>query len=50
MTHHAKRVPWVKVFDTGCLPDSGRVVLGAIWCKNLRNILSGSGENSILLF
>ena len=25
-------------------------VLGAIWCKILRNILSGSGENSILLF
>ena len=27
-----------------------RTVLGAIWCKNLRNILSGSGENSIFLF
>ena len=25
MTHHAKRVPWVKNVDTGCLPDSGRV-------------------------
>ena len=25
VTHHAKRVPWVKIFDTGCLPDSGRV-------------------------
>ena len=20
-----KGVPWVKIFDTGCLPDSGRV-------------------------
>ena len=27
VTHHAKRVPWVKIFDTGCLPDSGRVGL-----------------------
>ena len=25
-------------------------VLGAIWCKILRNIRSDSGENSILLF
>ena len=25
VTHHAKRVPWVKIFDTGCLADSGRV-------------------------
>ena len=25
--HHAKRVPWVKIVDTGCLADSGRVGL-----------------------
>ena len=25
VTYHAKRVPWVKIFDTGCLADSGRV-------------------------
>ena len=25
VTHHAKRVPWVKIFDTVCLADSGRV-------------------------
>ena len=27
VTHHAKRVPWVKIFDIGCLPDFARVGL-----------------------
>ena len=50
MMHHAKRVPWVKIFDTGCLADSGRVQSWEQYGVKILEIFSGVPEKSAFCY